>query len=60
MAVRSNQVAMEGLEKDQERVVGMGQIDTVRKVVMVEIDTAPEALNQKLGARGMVLGVMGA
>lgn len=60
MAVRNNQVAMEGWEKDHGMVVGMGQIDTVRRVVMVGIDMGREALNQKLEAQDMALGVMAA
>ena len=58
MAVRNNQVAMEGWEKGHGMVVGMGQIDTVRRVVMVGIDTGLEDLNQRLGAQDMALGVM--
>ena len=60
MAVITNQVAMEGWEKDHEMVVGMGQIDMVRRAVMVGIDMGPEELNQKLEAQDMVLGVMAA
>ncbi len=60
MVVINNQVAMEGWEKDHEMVVGMGQIDTVRRVVMVGIDMGPEDLNQRLEAQDMVLGDMAA
>ena len=60
MAVRNNQVAMKGWEKDPGKVVGMGQINTVRRVVMVGIDTGLEDLNQKLEAQDMVLEVMAA
>ena len=58
MAVRNNPVDMEGWEKGHGMVVGMGQIDTVRKVVTVGIDTGLEGLNQRLGAQDMALGAM--